>query len=73
MRLEVDDESRSVVTVLPFEGVHKVVKVDHGVEAKSLELIRHLNGQTAHEIGHPRFGRKLVLLLGNFEYFVDGL
>ena len=51
----------------------EVVKVGHGMEAKTLQLIRHLNGQTAHEIGHPRFGRKLVLLLGNFEYFVDGL
>ena len=72
-RLQADDEPRSVVPVLPLEGAHKVVEVVHGVEAESLKLVRHLDGQGAHEVGHPFLGRELLLLLGHLVYLVDVL
>ena len=72
-RLQADDKPRSVVPAFPLEGANKFVEVVHGVEAESLKLIRHLDGQGAHEVGHPFLGRELLLLLGYLVYLVDVL
>ena len=46
---------------------------DRDPEQLCLQLVRHLDGQAVHEVGHSLLGRELVLLLGDFEDVVEVL
>ena len=46
---------------------------DRDPEQLCLQLVRHLDGQAVHEVGHALLRRELVLLLGHFEDVVEVL